>query len=402
MSASLLPTNAGDFEKAVSAVSSSRRQLPSELVAAVKSPDHCPFELLPILAAEYSVDIWNESWDEQKKRAVIRQAIRHHRLKGTFAGVSAYAELVGAEVVSAIRPPTKFYATAGDTIAQRLAWMESLPVVKIYRNVGKEPERLSIIAGSGVRPLFLAGRFATASIADLRSRKRVLLIRDGVETQIGIGRDHEGTRQVLFFHAEGRRITAGKTARRMAVPSTATQFVAKISADQSSYDPDYANPLRPAGTGGGIFPAFSSDPKSIRRAWIGGATTYQRYAGVSDAAFRSFERIPLADELTPSEPGRAISFASHTRLGAPAHTAELKVLIPGKTSRHAMIATSGFAGRLAIKADKRRLGDTFGAITAAKRLSDKILIDTGVYRPVLAGQRLIAGQPIFAGQWTRS
>ncbi len=402
MSVSILPSNAGAFEKAVSAVSSSRRQLSSDLIRAVKNPDQCSLDLLPILAAEYSVDIWDEAWDEQKKRSVVRDAVRHHRLKGTLAGISAYAGLVNAEVVSAIRPPSKFYATASDTLEQRIAWMASLPVVKIYRNVGKEPERLSIFAGSGVRPLFTTGRFATASLADLRSRKRVLLIRDGVETEIGIGYDHEGTRMVLFLHAAGKRIVAGSTSRRYAVPSSATQYVAKISSDRDAYDPAYANPLRPAGTGGGIFPSFSSDPKTIGKVWIAGTIARERYAGVSDAAFRSFERIPLADDLAPSEPGRAISFASHTRLGISAHTAELKVLIPGKTKRHAMIATTAFAGQFAVLADKSRLGDAFKAITAAKRLSDKVMIDTEVYRPVLAGQTLLAGQPIFAGQMTRS
>ena len=402
MSASLLPSTSGAFEHAVSQVSAPRRPLPSHLVRQVKDPDLCPADLLPVLAAEYSVDIWIDTWPEAKKRDVIRNAIKHHRLKGTLAGISAYAELVGSEVVSIIRPPAKFFASPSNSIEQRRAWLEALPLVKIYRNVGRADARPSIFAGSGIRPRFLSGRFAVSNLAGERSRKRALLIRDGVETEIGVGSDFSGERRVLFYHPEGRRLLAGRSIRRYASPSTATHYIARISSDQDAYDPAFANPLRPAGTGGGIFPTFSSDIKSIRRAWFARARANRRFAGRSDAAFRTFEQIPLADELTPVEPARAISFASFTRLAVPPHTAELKVLIPGKASRNALFASTSYAGRHAAKTDKSRLRRTYRAMSAAKRLSDAVLVNTRVYRPVLAGQSLFAGQPIFAGQMTRS
>lgn len=402
MNASLLPNNSSKTEKAILDGSADRLDLPTSVIKSVKRPDQSPSDFIPALAYEYSVDVWSPDWDLQKKRNVIANSISLHRLKGTLTGIRAHADLVDAEVISAIRPPQKFFAGPSDTYEQRLEWLKSLPVVKIYRDLGRVAARPAIFAGGTIEPMFLSGRFALPSTSDLRTRKKVLLIRDGVETEIGIGYDHEGTRQVLFLHPAGMRVFAGRNARRFAMPSVATKYVAKILSDQSAYDPRYANPLAPAGTGGGIFPQFDSDPKPIGRAWYAGAIAWKRYAGVSDAEFRSFERIPLSDDLAPNRPVRAVSFASYTRLGVAAHTAELKVLAPGKTSRHAMFASAGFAGRFAVLVDKSRLGNAFAAITAAKRLSDKILIDTEVYRPVLAGQTLLAGQPIFAGIMTRS
>ncbi len=58
-----------------------------EVIATIWDPDACPASLLPWLAYALSVDVWDSSWSEARKRAVIAASPMVHRLKGTLASV---------------------------------------------------------------------------------------------------------------------------------------------------------------------------------------------------------------------------------------------------------------------------------------------------------------------------
>ena len=53
------------------------------LLRSLWNPQTCPYELLPYLAWQYSVDYWDENWTEQIKRKVITEAFEIHQHKGT-------------------------------------------------------------------------------------------------------------------------------------------------------------------------------------------------------------------------------------------------------------------------------------------------------------------------------
>ncbi|MEI2387476.1 phage tail protein I [Breoghania sp. JC706] len=400
--ATILPTNATALERSLARVASRVLDIPVPL-ADLWSPDRCPVAFLPHLAAALSVDFWSSDWDEAKKRNVIRAAVRHHRIKGTLAGMQAYAAMAGAEILDVHRPPEKFFAGGSDTQAQRLAWLESLPQVRIYRAAPGLGRRKAIYAGGAAHPFFLPRRAAWPSTAAARRRPRAVLIRDGAETEIGIATDAEGRRCVILRRTLKSRLAASFAAgRRFALGSSAASTVAPISADPGLDDPALARPLRPAGTGNGILPAIGSDPRAIGRAWFASAPSLRRYAGYPSAVERIFERIPIQDDLAPPEPRKATAFAGVTRLAVPAHTAELKTSIPGRGLKHGFFANASPTGAFAVRVDKARLTETFAALKSAKRLSDRILIDTRTYRPFEAGQTLFAGQEIRAGQMTRA
>ncbi|PTW53922.1 phage tail P2-like protein [Breoghania corrubedonensis] len=400
--ATILPANATALELSLARVASRVLDIPVPL-ADLWSPDRCPAEFLPHLAAAFSVDFWDGDWDEAKKRNVIRAAVRHHRIKGTLAGMQAYAAMAGAKILGVHRPPEKFFAGGSDTVEQRLAWLESLPQVRIYRASPGFGRRKAIYAGGAAHPFFLPRRTAWPSTAAERRRPRAVLIRDGAETVIGIATDADGVRCVILRRALGRRLAASFAAgRRFALSSTAASTVAPISAEPGIDDPALARPLRPAGTGNGILPAIGSDPRAIGRAWFASAPALMRYAGYPTAAERIFERIPIQDDLAPAEPRKATAFAGVTRLAVPAHTAELKTSIPGRGLKNSFFAGASPAGAFAARVDKARLERTFAALKSAKRLSDRILIDTRTYRPFTAGQTLFAGQDIRAGRMTRA
>lgn len=398
--ASVLPGNSTRLEKELARVTGRVLNTPVP-IRDLWDVDECPVELLPYLAAAWSVDFWDANWPEPKKRSMIRNAVKHHRMKGTLAGIEAYADIAGAEVIRVIRPPMKLFASGSSTVEQRLAWLDSLPKVKIYRNTGKSAPRPALIAGGGARPFFLSRRFAYPNLASEHAQTRALLIRDGVETEVGVGFDFSGYRIVKLRGQAGARAFASFIVGRAVVPSNASKSIARISAETMAEDPALANPLRPAGTGNGIFPTLSSDPAPIGRSWFASALAYKRYAGRSDARFRAFEQIPLADDLSPPEPRLATGFASYTRISVPAHTAELKVGIPSKGTKSGYFAGARRAGSFAVPNDKSHVHKAMVAMRSAKALADMVLIDTSTYRPFRAGQTRIAGQTIIAGQWSR-
>lgn len=53
------------------------------LLRSLWNPQTCPYELLPYLAWQYSVDYWDENWNEQIKRKIVAEAFEIHQHKGT-------------------------------------------------------------------------------------------------------------------------------------------------------------------------------------------------------------------------------------------------------------------------------------------------------------------------------
>lgn len=88
----LLPPSATQLEKNLSQAMIC--DLPIHL-RSLWDPKTCPFELLPYLAWQYSVDRWNENWSESTKRKVITEAFEIHKLKGTKEAIRRAVEPFG-------------------------------------------------------------------------------------------------------------------------------------------------------------------------------------------------------------------------------------------------------------------------------------------------------------------
>lgn len=69
-----------------------------EIIRALNSPEDCPVDLLPWLAFSLSVDVWNDSWNEQTKRAICANAIQLHKTKGLAFGLVDALALLGVRV----------------------------------------------------------------------------------------------------------------------------------------------------------------------------------------------------------------------------------------------------------------------------------------------------------------
>lgn len=86
--ATLLPPNARPLERAVAAAGARISAIPIPLQS-LWNPWTCPLELLPWLAWGLSIDAWEPSWTEARKRQEVAQAIDLQRRKGTRAAVEA-------------------------------------------------------------------------------------------------------------------------------------------------------------------------------------------------------------------------------------------------------------------------------------------------------------------------
>ena len=93
---SLLPPNASELERKITQVGKAAFDLPS--IRVIKDIDDVPSQFLPFIAWQKSVDYWDENWQEELKRKVIKESRDLHRLKGTPAAIKKALEPFGYEV----------------------------------------------------------------------------------------------------------------------------------------------------------------------------------------------------------------------------------------------------------------------------------------------------------------
>ncbi len=92
---SLLPPNATLFERSMSEAIAPRLGDAADRIRALWDPWTCPRELLPWLAWSLSVDIWDDAWPEDTKRAAVAGSIAWHRRKGTPWAVKQVLASIG-------------------------------------------------------------------------------------------------------------------------------------------------------------------------------------------------------------------------------------------------------------------------------------------------------------------
>ncbi len=94
MSSSLLPPGSSVLERRLAQACSGISDLDVPL-RDLWNPWKCPEKFLPYLAWAFSVDSWDESWNEQEKRAVISESFRLHQHKGTVSAIRRVVEKMG-------------------------------------------------------------------------------------------------------------------------------------------------------------------------------------------------------------------------------------------------------------------------------------------------------------------
>ena len=93
----LLPPNARSVERDLEQVMA-RLQGLSLPASVLWNPDLCPENLLPYLAWAMSIEIWDETWTAEQKRATIKSSVAIHRVKGTRGAVERALVALGFRI----------------------------------------------------------------------------------------------------------------------------------------------------------------------------------------------------------------------------------------------------------------------------------------------------------------
>lgn len=406
--AHILPNNATEFERAMASQVDRMLELDTERIRNLWNPWKCHIDELPYLAWTMSVDIWDPTWDEFKRRSVVARAIRHHSLKGTLGGLEAYAELVGARIVRATVPPAKVFSGASLTREEREAWLSRLPQVRVWRQYERGTAGFRMFFGGANRPSYMTmlppdGRhpggahkhFPHPNDAIHRLRRRARWVVSGQETDARV-ENFESYFRVFRKGSKPHSAFAGpplsnilRKTKRFYVPSTAHERVVTIeprpvSAWRSTVGPS----LRPVTSEPEIVAQRSHEGKAV----YVGRPLGARYFQPSSAPYRLFERYAVNDGSLIAKSRPTVQFMGVGRYGMKPHTAELKIEIRGK--RRAWAAGDGIVtarSRFWVPHNDEPLRKTRSALVSAKRLSDRILLDTTT-KP-----GFIAGLPFWAG-----
>lgn len=386
MTVSILPSNSTAWERAVEQVSAERWvDLDVDVIRGARDPWTCPEHLLPQLAYQRSVDVWNENWPEWKKRSAIAAAPEDHRLKGTEAGVRRYVTHADAELLQVVTPPEGFFAAP------------DLTKEELDAHVARHPKvRITLSRGYGTSP-FDSGFFPDDSFVGEDAigfddgpalyGRRAYLLKDGEQTPLQLTRivDSNETRDAVEIE---RIVTPGVGVAH----SFAGEFVADDSfADAwdvpprfftASFDRTYRHETSRVELSMLTVGFMPRDTRYVRESLTGNGSDFafaddfadQHFAGPNDGGQLLADVLYLYDPTIPSPVTTAGGFADVTRVGMDAHTAEMLIDWRETYRDHsAFIADVSFAGEDPVAPiDTRHRDFILDAVTSSKRLSDRI------------------------------
>jgi hypothetical protein len=145
--------------------------------------DTVPASVLPHLAERFHLAhtvAWRRAATDERRRYLIKDAVRRHRLKGTLAGLKLAAEDAGAVLTRAVVPPAKLFAAKAQTRQERNAFVAAYPQLRFYRR------RTRGTAGAVSFVSKHRFHFLVRSDAVLRMAERAFLWRDGVERELAV------------------------------------------------------------------------------------------------------------------------------------------------------------------------------------------------------------------------
>lgn len=389
----LLPPNASPAERTVAALAGRVTAIPTP-IEAMHQPDESPKRFLPWLAWEWSIDIWNDAWSEEKKRRVIASSFDLHRFKGTPKGIRDHVDLTGAKVVQFVRPPQGAYAGRDLSKDEMDAWLRSMPQIRVYlaRETGEAG------AGAFEGDAFVDDGFAIIDEGRALLGRAARLWDRGVERPI-----------VLYEITTAREERLGLRIERAMIPGEAgpaTSFADVSFSDDAFCDASIKEPqfvtyrqdvayqhVASQLAMQSILPGLSPvDVRSERISETGtgdeltshdDAFVEHAFAGTDDAAWMLYDRIVLHDPARAAPVVDGWSFYDDARLGLPDFTAMAAIDLQLMAEPLASFCDAGFVDEeFAVEEDHTRLEFVREAVVASKALRDRVLITHKMRRPL--------------------
>jgi phage tail P2-like protein len=407
----LLFRAATGFEKAMADTDSERlTSIDAELIRAIWSPYQCPVRLLPYLAWASGVEFWNDDWTETTKRAWINVQMLFKSLRGTRKAIEMSVDYAGRgvspfgyKVLDVTTQPKKVFSGPSLTKAQREAWLELLPQVRVWRTYdnGYASEFKSFYGGkSNVR--LHSRRFQldgpgpgkltaiTPSTAITRLHRVAKWIVNGVETDIRVT-DFGSYFRLHKASIEDGSVYSGRPfgLHRHYIPSTAHDRLITIM-------PTPTLPWRSSMT-----PSLQTVTSEPDRVKVAGQRKHQVFSDTpmhdffvpSTASRRIFQRYAVLDASVRELRRTPVQFMGTGRYGFPNFTAWVDVSVAGKLNPK----KAGYdfwlpKTKFYIPHDGRPVEQVRLAVQGAKALRDKIMLRIGPKPRFLAGER-----PVLAG-----
>jgi len=94
---SILPPNAGTVERDLEQVMTRLQGLSIPLTT-LWNLETCPEPLLPYLAWAMSIEVWDDTWSVEQKRASVKNSVAVHRVKGTRGAVERALTALGFHI----------------------------------------------------------------------------------------------------------------------------------------------------------------------------------------------------------------------------------------------------------------------------------------------------------------
>lgn len=391
MAETLLAPNATPWMRALEATSAPAWPLPVGLIADFDDPWACPAHLLDDLAFETSVDLWDETWSEAKKRSVIARSPQLHRLKGTLAGLRAYVGIAGGEIRRVTAPP-QGVAAGGQDEAERQAWLARFPEFRLYTHTPRETDFSDAYPGEACAGGAGDDGFAPPDAPDTRFQRRAgILIKDGVEIPVARHESSilvDGVEQLVETYVPGEIDTASAYAGQ-ACTGDALLPTDALPALTLSLGLAPGAPLDRRGV---VFrgPFIDSAPERVRQTAVdpAGACPGVDYMGQAvverglDPAVLCFDRWRLADPRRSAgavAPGDAF-FGDQTFLGQTPFTLLLDIKLD-ETAPPMTAHAGGFMGDCLEPHDSRRTDLVLEAIRSAAADRDQVLVRFARHRP---------------------
>ena len=403
----LLPPNRTAFEEAFDLTGARAGELAVDVPNLVR-PYEVSSAYLAWLAWGLSVDLWDQTWPEEKNRSLAARALTMHARKGTQAAIAEYIKVMGGEARRFIVPPAKTFLMSGYSASEREAFLARFPQLRVYPYVARGSYRFAhftsaafgrpkaFLDASHVQDVRTWARYVrTAKLWD-RGEETSLTIR--AVTAEGVGKFYAANYDEVILAPKPTKaihLNAPPTARAYLVDDLGVaQRVVRIPREanytyrlaQETYTTTYPNAdlvdVRPQS----IAEIHSGQPTALyatKRQFIAG-----RFLPPSVAWRYIYERWHIHDPDRIPDVRVRSTHIGQTRLGMPPYHAEVRTRISGKQApRTAGLFVHGYV----LAGTRKPVTDVCEAVRAAKSLRDKILLDTKTYRLPRAGDRLKLG-----------
>ncbi|TYO65527.1 phage tail protein I [Bradyrhizobium hipponense] len=381
----ILAPNATLYERTLASQVDRLLSLDTDRLRRLWDPYRCHIDDLPYLAWSFSVDLWDTGWPEAKKRKVVADAISHHRIKGTKAGMATYLDLVDCALNDLIVPPARGYRMPAMTNDEFMSWLVHLPQIRMYPYVIRDPAGPREFRMKDV--YFRNDNFREPSIGPQIYGRKASIYKDGIETFIKLEAMTElggqlvervsfANKSTRDYHSDGFR------GQKFYEPTDAADNIVTVRLNQAASD---LISVTPGLTPQDVRPTQISEKHTAYSAQhfhdYNASFRGKNFRCETDAAHWIYDRVSLhSKEDLPA--GLAVkSYRGHIRYGIQPYTAQARVSVPTVRSN-----ALGFGGRFRngfrVPSDMSKLDDACGAIVAVKPLRDTVLVDTVNYRVV--------------------